>query len=161
MSTLALRRPEDAETLRIGEVALRLLTDAEDTGGAVSTLEVTMGTGADGAAPHFHTLSDELFYVADGELEVLAGDEIRTVGAGGSIVVPKHMPHAFGAAPGTGARILIALLPGVQRFEYFRLLDRLVAGTATHDEFAAAQEEFDNHFVDAPLWWTRRQARRG
>lgn len=161
MSTLVLCRPEDAETLRIGEVTLRLLTDADASGGAVSTLEVTMGTGADGAAPHFHTLSDELFYVADGELQVLAGDEIRTVGAGGSIVVPKRMPHAFGAAPGTGARILIALMPGVQRFEYFRLLDRLVAGTATPDEFTAAQEEFDNHFVDAPLWWAERNAARG
>ncbi len=62
--------------------------------------------------------------MADGELQVMAGDRILTVGAGGSLVVPRHMPHAFGATPDSGARILIALMPGVQRFEYFRLLGR-------------------------------------
>ncbi|MFC4373716.1 cupin domain-containing protein [Nocardia halotolerans] len=137
------------------------MIDADATDGSVSTLEVTMDRGADGAAPHYHTRSDELFYVADGELQVLAGEHIRTIGAGGSLVVPRHMPHAFGAAPGSGARILIALMPGVQRFEYFRLLDRLVHGAATHDEFVAAQSEFDNYFVDAPEWWAERNAHRG
>ncbi|MEV0060716.1 cupin domain-containing protein [Nocardia sp. NPDC050718] len=139
---------------------MRLLTDADASDGTVSTLEVTMAQGADGAAPHFHTRSDELFYVADGELQVLAGDRILTVGAGGSLVVPRHMPHAFGATPDSGARILIALMPGVQRFEYFRLLDRLIRGEATHDEFLAAQDEFDNHFVDAPAWRAERAAQR-
>ncbi|WP_372341994.1 hypothetical protein [Nocardia sp. CC227C] len=34
-----------------------------------------MAPGADGAAPHYHTRSDELFYVADGELQVLAASQ--------------------------------------------------------------------------------------
>ena len=92
----------------------------------------------------------------------MAGDRILTVGAGGSLVVPRQMPHAFGATPDSGARILIALMPGVQRFEYFRLLDRLLRGDAAHDEFVAAQEEFDKTtFVDAPAWWAERNAQRG
>nr|WP_228566172.1 cupin domain-containing protein [Nocardia sp. SYP-A9097] len=139
---------------------MRLLLDANDTGGSVSTLEVTMKQGADGAAPHFHTLSDELFYIADGELQLLAGDRIVTVAAGGSIVVPKLMPHAFGATPDSGARILIALMPGVQRFEYFRTLDRIAKGESSFDELAEAQEEFDNHFIDRPDWWAERNANR-
>ncbi|GEM34563.1 cupin [Nocardia neocaledoniensis NBRC 108232] len=157
---IALCLPEQAETLGTDSVRLRLLTDADASDGTVSTLEVTMDRGADGAAPHFHTRSDELFYVADGELQVLAGDHILTVGAGGSLVVPRHMPHAFGATPDSGARILIALMPGVQRFEYFRLLDRLLRGEATHDEFLSAQEEFDNHFLDVPAWRAEREAQR-
>ncbi|WP_431969108.1 cupin domain-containing protein [Nocardia sp. bgisy134] len=139
---------------------MRLLIDANETGGSVSSLEVTMARGADGAAPHYHTKSDELFYVAEGELQVLAGDKIVTVGAGGALVVPKLMPHAFGASPDSSARLLIALMPGVERFEYFRLLDRLGRGEATLDDLAAAQEEFDNHFVDAPQWWAERNANR-
>ncbi|MEU8899846.1 cupin domain-containing protein [Nocardia sp. NPDC048505] len=137
------------------------MIDSNETGGAVSTLEVTLTPGADGAAPHFHTKSDELFYVADGELQVLAGDEIVTVGAGGSLVVPKFMPHAFGATPDSSVRLLIALMPGVERFEYFRLLDRIGKGEAGFEDLAAAQEEFDNHFVDAPAWWAERNAHRG
>ncbi|MFI9404772.1 cupin domain-containing protein [Nocardia sp. NPDC052316] len=155
-----MRQPQDAETLSTDAVTVRLLLDASDTDGTLSTLEVTMRPGADGASPHYHTRSDELFYVADGELQLLAGDRIVTVGAGGSIVVPKFMPHAFGATPDSSARVMIALLPGVQRFEYFRLLDRIAKGESTLAELAAAQEEFDNHFVDAPRWWAERTANR-
>ncbi|MFD3706212.1 cupin domain-containing protein [Nocardia sp. NPDC058658] len=157
---IALCLPEDAEILGTENVRMRLLTDANASDGAVSTLEVTMTQGADGAAPHFHTRSDELFYVADGELQVMAGDRILTVGAGGSLVVPRQMPHAFGATPDSGARLLIALMPGVQRFEYFQLLDRLLRGEVTGDELVSAQEEFDNRFVDAPAWWAERNAHR-
>ncbi|WP_328398280.1 cupin domain-containing protein [Nocardia sp. NBC_00416] len=139
---------------------MRLLIDAEDTGHAVSTLEVTMDRGADGAAPHYHTRSDELFYVADGELQVMVDERIVTVGAGGALVVPRTTVHAFGATPDSGARILIALMPGVQRFGYFRLLERIARKEAALDELAAAQEEYDNHFVDAPQWWAQRHAQR-
>jgi quercetin dioxygenase-like cupin family protein len=156
----AIRQSGDAETLRTGPVTMRLLIDAEQAHGAVSTLEVTMDRGADGAAPHFHTLSSELFYVADGELQLMAGERILTLGAGGSAVVPKTTIHAFGATPDSGARILIALMPGVQRFAYFRLLERIARGEATLDELAASQDEYDNHFVDAPRWWQERNTQR-
>ncbi|WP_438943978.1 cupin domain-containing protein [Nocardia blacklockiae] len=139
---------------------MRLLIDADETGGSVSSLEVSLAPGADGAGPHYHTRSEELFYVADGELQVLAGERIVTVKAGGSLVVPRHMPHAFGAAPGSAARVLIALTPGVQRFEYFRVLERVANGEAELGDLAAVQDEFDNHFVDAPRWWAERTAHR-
>jgi quercetin dioxygenase-like cupin family protein len=157
---VAIRQPQDTEVLKTDSVTMRLLIDSSEAGGTVSHLEVSMDRGADGAAPHFHTISDELFYVADGELQVLAGDEIITVGAGGSIVMPKLMPHAFGATPDSSARILIALMPAVERFGYFRLLDRLVKGEATFEDLAASQDEFDNHFVDSPTWWAERNANR-
>ncbi|RJO68463.1 cupin domain-containing protein [Nocardia panacis] len=156
----AVCQPEDAEVRRTPEVRMRLLLDAPATGGSVSTLEVTMGRGADGAVPHYHTKSDELFYVAEGELQVMAGDRIVTVGAGGAVSVPRFMPHAFGAAPESSARILIALMPGVERFAYFRVLERLAAGEVTPTELIAAQEEFDNYFVEAPRWLDERNANR-
>ncbi|MBF6059523.1 cupin domain-containing protein [Nocardia terpenica] len=157
---VAVRRAQDAETLRTEAVTVRLLIDSEEAGHGVSTVEVGMARGADGAAPHYHTRSDELFYVVEGELQVLAGDEIVTVGAGGALVVPKFMPHAFGAAPDSAARILIALMPGVQRFGYFRLLERVARGEATLADLGASQEEYDNHFVDAPRWWAERTTNR-
>ncbi|WAC58213.1 cupin domain-containing protein [Gordonia sp. SL306] len=140
---------------------MHLLFDASETDDALSTLEVRLQAGADGAAPHFHRRSSEMFYVVDGELRVMTGDRIVTVGVGNSLVVPPLMPHAFGATPDSAARVLIVLTPGVERFEYFRLLARIQAGEATLEELAAVQDEFDNHFVDAPLWWQDRQASRG
>ncbi|TJZ76675.1 cupin domain-containing protein [Rhodococcus oryzae] len=153
-------RADQAEVVGNDRASMHLLYDASDTAGALSSLEVHLGVGADGAAPHFHTRSSELFYVLDGELRVMAGDEIVTVAAGGSLVVPKLMPHAFGATPDSAARVLIVLTPGVQRFEYFRLLARIQAGEASVEELAPAQEEYDNHFVDAPQWWRDRNGSR-
>ncbi|MFW0794528.1 cupin domain-containing protein [Gordonia sp. CPCC 205515] len=137
---------------------MRLLFDASDTDAALSSLEVRLDVGADGAAPHYHRQSSEMFYVLDGELQMLAGDQIMTVGAGSSLMVPRLMPHAFGATPDSAARVLSVLTPGVERFDYFRLLARLQANDATLEELAAAQGEFDNHFVDAPEWWRERHA---
>ncbi|MFF0634306.1 cupin domain-containing protein [Nocardia sp. NPDC004151] len=157
----AIRRPEDSEIIGAGQPAsVRLLIDSEEAGGSVSTVEVTLAEGADGAAPHYHTLSDELFFVADGELQVMAGDEIVTVGAGGALVVPRFMPHAFGAVPGSSARLFIALMPGVERHGYFRFLEQLALGQTTPADIEAAQKEYDNYFVDAPRWWAERTANR-
>lgn len=152
--------PDEGEILGDGNSSLRLLTDASDTDGALSSLEIRLAPGADGAAPHFHTVSAELFYVIEGELQVLVDDRIVTAGAGSSIVVPKRMVHAFGATPGAATRLLIALTPGTERFGYFRLLERIRSGDATYEELLASQDTYDNHYVDAPAWWAERAALR-
>jgi mannose-6-phosphate isomerase-like protein (cupin superfamily) len=164
MSTAAIVDAADAETLSGRDSAARLLLDAPDTGGSVAAVEIRLVEGADGAAPHYHTRSDELFYVAEGALQVMAGEQIRVLTAGSALVVPRRMPHAFAAAPGCGegVRLFIALTPGVRRFDYFRLLARLERGEATGQELADSQERFDNVFVDAPHWQAARaEARRG
>lgn len=153
------RSPRD-ELIETEHASMRLLFDASDTAHDLSSLEVRLDAGADGAAPHYHRQSSEMFYVLDGELRLMAGDQIITLEAGRSLVVPRLMPHAFGAPPEVAARVLIVLTPGVERFEYFRLLGRVQAGEATLAELATAQDEFDNHFVDAPLWWRERAAAR-
>jgi hypothetical protein len=42
-----------------------------------------------------------------------------------------------------------------ERFEYFRLADRVIKGQASPREILEAQERFDNHFLDVPAWRTR------
>ncbi|GAA2749890.1 cupin domain-containing protein [Kitasatospora cinereorecta] len=151
-------RSEEAETLGLGGSTVRLLADASATGGALSTLRVTLARGADGATPHYHSGSSELFYVTDGELQVLVGKEVVTAHAGDLLVVPPHLPHAFAAPPSSGADLLIVITPGVERFEYFRMLERLRRGEATVEELLASQERFDNHFLEAPTWREAREA---
>lgn len=107
--------------------------------------------------PTFASTGDD---VVAGELRVMVGDKIVTVDTGGAVDIPRLMPHAFGAPPDAAARVLIVLTPGVERFEYFRLLARIQAGEATLTELAAAQDEYDNHFLDAPEWWRDRQSGR-
>lgn len=153
----ALRLAGEGEIIPEGAPATaRLLLDHEETEGALSSLEVTLGVGAAGAAPHFHKKSHELFYVVEGEVQILSGDDIMTVGAGGVVVVPKFTVHAFGAAPDSAAKLLIVLTPGVERFEYFRLLAKIESGLATVQDLMDSQDLYDNHFVASEAWQAER-----
>ncbi|MQY22306.1 cupin domain-containing protein [Nocardia macrotermitis] len=153
-----LRQADDAEVLGAGSNEVRLLLDASATDSAISLQEVRLADGADGAQPHFHTRSHELFYVVEGELQVLLDDTITTLAAGGALVVPKRLPHAFGATPGISTRLLVTLTPGVERFEYFRLLARIERGEATVQNLLDSQETYDTYFVDSPRWRAERAA---
>ncbi|AIC71424.1 hypothetical protein MM1S1540310_3588 [Mycobacteroides abscessus subsp. bolletii 1S-154-0310] len=129
-----------------------MVLDSDATGGAVSVLSVYLPQGANGAAPHLHTRSTELFYVVSGRLEILAGDRIEILEQGDTLLVPRLTPHAFGATGDSDVNVLTVLSPGVQRFDYFRLLDRIVHQQADISELQAAQETYDNHFVESEVW---------
>ncbi|GAA1592413.1 cupin domain-containing protein [Actinomadura kijaniata] len=148
---------EDAVVVLPGEAAtaplahggaFELLAD----GGAVSANRLTMGEGADGARPHRHLRSTELFHVLDGVMVFRLGDRVVEVGAGGLVVVPPGMPHAFGAAPGRTAEVFAVLSPGIERFGYFERLAAISRGEASFESLLPEQERYDVHFVDLPGW---------
>jgi quercetin dioxygenase-like cupin family protein len=145
-------READVETLGWTSLTTKLLADSKDTGGAISVMRTTMSEGTEGARPHTHSKSAELFYILDGELQVLAGERVIMVGKGDLVVVPPDMPHAFATTPGKSADFLIAIAPGLDRFGYFRLVERLNRGEATLQELLESQELYDNHFLDSPAW---------
>ncbi|MFC9925249.1 cupin domain-containing protein [Streptomyces sp. NPDC127190] len=149
-------REAEAEVAGDDPVAVRLLADSSATGGALSTVRVTLGEGADGARPHVHHNSAEMFYLLDGEAELLSGDDIVTAHRGDLVIVPPDRPHAFAAAPGSTADLLIVIAPGVERFEYFRHLQRIRLGEATRESLLEIQELYDNHFLTSPAWDGRR-----
>ncbi len=150
-------READAEVLGMAPVTARLLADSDATGGALSIMRTALGEGANGALPHTHTKSAELFYVLSGRVQILTGDRVVTAQQGDVAVVPPDMAHAFAAAPGHPGELLIVLAPGIERFGYFRLLERLARGEATIEDLMASQELYDNHFLESPAW----QAARG
>jgi quercetin dioxygenase-like cupin family protein len=138
----------------------RLLADANPTGGALGAHRLTLGQGADGARPHHHKMSSELFYVIDGTVEFFLDGALTAASAGGLVVVPPGMPHAFGAAPGTTADLIAVLTPGIDRFGYFRALGRIQHGLDTFDSLLPEQERYDVHFLDAAAWQAARSGRR-
>jgi mannose-6-phosphate isomerase-like protein (cupin superfamily) len=142
----------DAETVGRAPVKVRLLADSSATGGALSTVRVTLEAGADGAKPHHHTGSAELFYVLEGALQILSGTDIIRAEQGDLIVVPPRLEHAFAAARGKSADLLIVIAPGVERFEYFRKLERIAYGKEPPESLRDVQEIYDTHFVQSPAW---------
>jgi mannose-6-phosphate isomerase-like protein (cupin superfamily) len=145
-------RSADAEIVGRAPTTMRLLADASSTGGALSTQRVTLSNGADGAKPHHHTNSAELFFLLDGAAQILSGDQVVTAERGDLLVVPPGVAHAFAAVPGHDADILIVITPGVERFEYFRHLARIASGEQPPESILEVQDLYDNHFQTSTAW---------
>jgi quercetin dioxygenase-like cupin family protein len=70
------------------------LAGGSDTDGAFDLVESKMRKGTE-PPPHVHDREDELFYILAGEMKVFADDKVFTVVAGGSVFLPKKVPHAY------------------------------------------------------------------
>ena len=156
--TAVLVRAAEAEVIGFAPQTVRLLADSSSTGGRLSTQWVTLLGGADGASPHHHANSAELFYVLSGSVQLLAGDRVHVAGEGDLAVVPPGLPHAFAAAPASDTDLLIVITPGVERFEYFRHMARIAAGQPPADSLLDVQALYDTFFDHSPAW---RQTRGG
>lgn len=143
-------RHDDAEVL--DTMGVRLYADHDLTGGTLSGNRAFLPAGTDGPPPHYHSTSAELFYMLEGSLQVLAGEEIFVISAGDFLLIPKNMTHAWAAPDNSSADVLVVFTPGIERFDYFRLGDRVRKGEASPMEILNTQERFDNHFVDSPVW---------
>ncbi|MFF4550279.1 cupin domain-containing protein [Streptomyces sp. NPDC001435] len=150
-------REAEAEVIGRAPTTVRLLADSGSTGGALSTQRVTLTQGADGASPHRHDGSAEMFFVLDGAAELLCAEQVVTAGPGDLVVVPPGRPHAFAAVPGCDADLLIVITPGVERFEYFRHLRRVALGEDTPESLVGVQDLYDNHFLHSPAWDAHRR----
>lgn len=71
---------------------------------------------------------------------------------GDLVVVPPGLAHAFAAAPGHDADLLIVITPGVERFEYFRHLARIAYGNVPPESLREVQELYDTYFLTSPAW---------
>lgn len=149
-------RSADAEVIGRAPTTIRLLADSSSTGGALSTQRVSLANGADGAKPHHHSRSAELFYVLDGTAQLLSGEQLVTAERGDLVIVPPGLAHAFAAAPGEDADILIVITPGVERFEYFRHLERIAYGKMPPESLLEVQELYDTYFLNSEAWSSAR-----
>jgi mannose-6-phosphate isomerase-like protein (cupin superfamily) len=145
-------RDADAEVIDLAPTTIRLLADSSATGGALSTHRVVLNDGANGAKPHQHANSAELFYLIDGTAQLLSGDQVVTAERGDLVIVPPKVDHAFAAAPGHDADLLIVITPGVERFEYFRHLERIAYGKQPPESLLEVQELYDTYFRTSTAW---------
>lgn len=96
--------------------------------------------------------SAELFYLLGGTAQLLSGDRVITAERGDLVIVPPGLAHAFADAPGYDADILIVITPGVERFEYFRHLERIAYGKQPPESLLEVQELYDTYFQSSAPW---------
>jgi quercetin dioxygenase-like cupin family protein len=98
---------------------------AETTGGAFSLMERQLPVSNRRPQPHTHQGS-EGFYVLEGSIEFVVGDQSRVGGPGFWALVPSSVAHTFGNVGETPARLLIVHAPAADA--YFAELQALWSG---------------------------------
>jgi len=126
----AVLRAGDGEALWSVGALLIGKADGERTDGAYTLVDHTAPAGYE-TPYHCHHREDELFYVLDGELDCLYGEdgenEIRA-GPHDTVVLPRDIPHGFRVAGEGPCRLLVCVAPaGLEEFcrEVGRPADRL------------------------------------
>ena len=146
--------PGQGKTLVAGGAKFIFKVTAEDAASA-SCFEVIVPPGYDVGA-HVHGQQEELFYVLEGELDLLAfeplvrtegnwqewqsstGTKVFRGGPGSLMFVPPGCPHAF-ANPGvTSARMLFLAAPAGHERYFEELIPLLAAGGPPDPEVIAA-----------------------
>ncbi|MFI2362424.1 cupin domain-containing protein [Promicromonospora sp. NPDC019610] len=89
----------------------QVLLTASQTKGLFSIVEASVPPGA-GPIPHYHPDSDETFYMLDGELEFLNGDQTLTARRGDVVHIPSGTLHRFHNVGLDHAKMLFFYTPG-------------------------------------------------
>ncbi len=85
---------------------------ADDGIGSVSVLEFELDGGSAGPPPHRHAQLTDSFYVLEGTLTVLLGDEEHEASAGTYAVVPPGNVHTVSNPGSEPVRFLNVTMPG-------------------------------------------------
>jgi quercetin dioxygenase-like cupin family protein len=110
----------------------KVLVDSAASGEAVGIIEIAVPPRWDGPPLHHHDF-DEAFYVLDGELTILLGEEVQTVRAGGTAFAPRGSIHTLANVARAPARYVLVCTPG--GFErMFARLEARTAGTEPSEE---------------------------
>jgi mannose-6-phosphate isomerase-like protein (cupin superfamily) len=84
---------------------------SEDTAGALSAFDL-LALPRSGPVLHVHHREDEWYYVLSGEFIFKAGDETYTMTKGGSIWLPRGIPHTWANTTKADANLILVSQPG-------------------------------------------------
>ncbi len=98
-----------------GDQITFLITSAQSNG-AVFFGEVVVSPGG-GPPPHRHTHEDESFYLQEGTLTLLLGEETIVASPGDFVQIPCGVVHAFKNTGTVNAKMLVVNTPGgIEKF---------------------------------------------
>jgi mannose-6-phosphate isomerase-like protein (cupin superfamily) len=115
---------EPGEGMAVSARGSKMLFKAvsDTTGGAFSLMERELPVSNRRPQPHTHQ-GPEGFYVLEGQIEFVVGDQKRIGGPGFWALVPGGVAHTFGNAGDSPARLLIIHAPAAEA--YFVALQEL------------------------------------
>jgi quercetin dioxygenase-like cupin family protein len=134
----------------------RFLVTGEETGGAYFVMEALVPPGG-GPPPHIHTREDETFYVLDGQVEFLLGEETIVAGPGDFVNVPRGTVHRFQNTGTETARLVLTFTPAGIEHWFEETLDEAPSDAKPEDvpdnieevaaRYVATADEYGIQFV--------------
>ena len=109
---LILLKAGEGRRYELGGMAAIFKADEAETNAAYSVSEWVLEPGFEGPGAHSHTSNDELFFVVDGEPDILIDTVWRTVPPGTFIRIPGDVNHDFRNRSRERARLLNIFIPG-------------------------------------------------
>jgi quercetin dioxygenase-like cupin family protein len=86
------------------------LVTGADSGGAYFAMQALVPPGG-GPPRHIHTREDETFYLLQGNVEFVLGEQTVVAGPGDFVNVPRGIVHRFQNAGNDTARIILTFTP--------------------------------------------------
>jgi quercetin dioxygenase-like cupin family protein len=110
-TNIIIRQPDEGEVLNIAGGKYRVLVSGEETGGNYAVIEMNVPPGG-GPNPHAHPDMQEMFYVAEGEVEFRTESGKAITHKGGFINIPLGGGvHAFKNISDKPAKLLCTVVP--------------------------------------------------
>lgn len=103
-------RPDDADRWHDG-MRLRVLVGTDQSSGQLTLCKIDAPAGVS-TSVHRHEHEDEIVHVLGGALEVWTREGLRQLEPGETVRLPRGVPHRLTALGPSGARALIAFVPG-------------------------------------------------
>ena len=134
------------DEIRVGNMTIRFLVEAEESGGSVAVFTFDVPAGTKVAAGHSHDGYEETIYGLEGVLTWTVGGGPVDVGPGDTLFIPRGTVHQFDNAHDVDASALAVVTPGILGPDYFRevaaILDAAAGGPP---DFGALGEVMRRH----------------
>jgi quercetin dioxygenase-like cupin family protein len=108
------------ETIMVGELGIRFLVEAGESGGSVAVFESDVPVGARVPVPHSHDSYEETVYGLEGVLTWTVEGTVVEVGPGEALCIPRGAVHHFENRGDVDVTALAIVTPGILGPDYFR-----------------------------------------
>jgi mannose-6-phosphate isomerase-like protein (cupin superfamily) len=118
----------EGRSVSLGAIRMTVKEDGTATRGVLGIAEFEVAPNVPTPPPHIHHTHEEGFYVLEGELEFIIGNETMRAGKGTYVTMPIGVPHTFSNPGSAPARFLNTFTPP-QYINYFEELSSLMSAS--------------------------------
>lgn len=136
MSAAIYEPGEGIRTIDLMGTTVTSKAEGATTGDAFVVAETTLAPGGFEPPLHLHREMAESLYLLSGHLDVIVGEERKTVGAGTFINIPSGVAHTMSVAGEEPVRMLMVLSNPARATQMFEVMEQVFANGAPDPETA-------------------------